>query len=157
SARRASCSTPTGSASPIPSSSCTPATPLPIPAFASSSPESSCTPKSSSSGRDGDRGRLGGLPQLDPVALRIGDPAEPADTLHVLRFPGHVRSLGAQLREHRIQVTDPEVEHGLLGAGPEIPGLGLERREYRRPGSLMPHAGLIGVQAQAIAIPRTEG
>ena len=30
--------------------------------------------------------RSGGLPQLHPVALRIGDPAEPADTLHVLRF-----------------------------------------------------------------------
>ena len=29
---------------------------------------------------------LGGLPQLDQVALRICDPAEPADTLHVLSF-----------------------------------------------------------------------
>ncbi len=46
--------------------------------------------------------RSGGLPQLDPVALGIGDPAEPADTLHVLRLFSHVRSLGAQLREHRI-------------------------------------------------------
>jgi hypothetical protein len=53
------------------------------------------------------------LPQLDPVALGIGDPAEPADTLHVLRLLSHVRSLGAQLREHRIQVADPEVEHGV--------------------------------------------
>src|SRR5437588_496401 len=59
------------------------------------------------------RVRSGGLPQLDPVVLRIGDPAEPADTLHVLRLFGHVRSLGAQLREHRIQIADPEVEHGL--------------------------------------------
>ena len=101
--------------------------------------------------------RSGGLPQLDPVALRIGDPAEPADTLHVLRLAGHVRSLGAQLREHRIQVADPEVEHGLLGAGPEVAGPGLERREYRRPGSLTPQAVLIGVQAQAIAIPRAQG
>ncbi|MEA2245369.1 MAG: hypothetical protein QOD24_4925 [Solirubrobacteraceae bacterium] len=39
--------------------------------------------------------RSGGLPQLDPIALRIGDPAESTDTLHVLRFFGHVRSLGA--------------------------------------------------------------
>ena len=30
--------------------------------------------------------RSGGLPQLDPIALGIGDPAEPADTLHVLRL-----------------------------------------------------------------------
>jgi hypothetical protein len=45
--------------------------------------------------------------QVDPIALRIGDPAESTDTLHVLRLFGHVRSLGAQLREHRIQVADP--------------------------------------------------
>ena len=101
--------------------------------------------------------RSGGLPQLDPIALRIGDPAEPADTLHVLRFVGHVRSHGAQLRDHRIQVADPEVEHGLLGAGPEVAGLRFERREHRRPGSLTPQAVLIRVQAQAIAIPRAQG
>ena len=103
------------------------------------------------------RTRSGGLPQLDPIALRIGDPAESADTLHVLRFLGHVRSLGGQLREHRIQVADPEVEHGLLGAGPEVAGPGLERREHRQAGSLTPQAVLIGVQAQAIAIPRAQG
>jgi hypothetical protein len=89
----------------------------------------------------------GGLPQLDPIALRIGDPAEPADALHALRFFGHLRSLGTQLREHRIQVADPEVEHRLLGAGAEVVGFGLERREHRRTGSLMPQAVLIGVQA----------
>jgi multicomponent Na+:H+ antiporter subunit D len=91
--------------------------------------------------------RSGGLPQLDPVALGIGDPAEPADALQVMRLFSHVRSLGAQLREHRIQVADPEVEHGLLGTGPEVAGLGLERREHRQPGSLTPLAVLIGVQA----------
>jgi len=48
-------------------------------------------------------------------------------------------------------------EHGLLGAGPEVAGPGLERREHRRPGSLTPQAILIGVQAQAIAIPRAQG
>src|SRR5215469_6088937 len=95
----------------------------------------------------------GGLPELDPVALGIGDPAEPADAFHVLRFFGHVRSLGAQLREHGVQVADPEVEHGLLGAGPEVPGFGLECREHRRPASLPPQAVVVGVQAQAIAVP----
>src|SRR4051812_10756148 len=50
----------------------------------------------------------GGLPELDPVALRIGHPAEPADSLHVLRLLRHVRALGAQLCEHRLQVADPE-------------------------------------------------
>ena len=89
----------------------------------------------------------GWLPQLDPIALRIGDPAESTDTLHFLGLFRHVRSLGAQLREHRIQVTDAKVEHGLLGARPEVVGLGLERREHRRPGNLAPQAVLIGVQA----------
>ena len=37
--------------------------------------------------------RSGGLPQLDPIALGIGDPAESTDTLHVLRLCSHVRSL----------------------------------------------------------------
>src|SRR5215831_19154764 len=171
SARRASRSTPTGSTSPTPSSNSTRRTPLPIPVSASNSPESSCTRRSSSGGRDVAPGNLvghqhvtacvktrsGGLPQLDPIALGIGDPAEPADTLHFLRFLIHVRSLAAQLRKHRIQVADPEVEHGLLGAGPEVAGPGLERREHRQPGPLTPHAVLIGVQAQAIAIPRTQG
>src|SRR5690349_9888401 len=103
------------------------------------------------------RMRLGGLPQLDPVTLGIGDPAEPADTLHLLGVLGHLRSFGTQLRDHRVQVADAEVEHRLLGAGPEVAGLGLERREYRRPGFLAPQAVLIGVQAQAIAVPRAQG
>ena len=84
-----------------------------------------------------------GLPQLDAIALRIGDPAEATDTVHVLLFFSHVRSFGAQLGEHRIQVADPEVEHGLLGAGPEVVGLGLECRKHRRPGSLRPKAAAV--------------
>src|SRR5215831_18846058 len=98
-----------------------------------------------------------GLPQLDPIALRIGDPAKPTDTFHVLSLLGHVRSLGAQLRKHRIQVADTEVEHGLLGAGAKVLGLGLEHREHCHPGFLTPQAVLIGVQPQAIAIPRPQG
>ena len=68
--------------------------------------------------------RSGRLAKLDAIAFRIGDPAEAADPFRLLRLLGDVRSVGAQLREHRIQVADPEVEHGLLGAGPEIVGFG---------------------------------
>src|SRR5215471_13518027 len=74
-----------------------------------------------------------------------------------MRLDGHVRSAGAQLLQHRIQVADPEVQHDLLGAGPEVGGPGLERREHRRPGSLTPQAVLIRVQAQAIATPPAQG
>jgi hypothetical protein len=53
--------------------------------------------------------------------------------------------------------VNPEVDHGLLGTGPEVVGLGLERREHRHPGFLTPPAVLIGLQAQEIAIPRVQG
>jgi hypothetical protein len=46
--------------------------------------------------------RSDGLPQFDPIPLRIGYPAEPTDPLHVLRLVGNVRSVVAQLREHRV-------------------------------------------------------
>src|SRR4051812_4312494 len=97
-----------------------------------------------------------GLPELDAIAVGIGNPAESTDTLHLLRFLGHARALGAQLREHRVQVANPEVEHRLLSARPEVVGLGLERREHRRAGCLVPQAVLIGVQSQAIAVPRAQ-
>src|SRR3569833_4755474 len=101
--------------------------------------------------------RSAGLPQFDPIALRISDPAESTDFLHLLGLLGHVRALGAQLGEHRVQVTDTEVEHRLLGAGAEVIGVGLERREHRRPDVLVPQAVLIGGQSQVIAIPGTQG
>jgi hypothetical protein len=37
----------------------------------------------------------GRLPEFDPVAFRISDPAESTDTVHSLRLVGHVRILGA--------------------------------------------------------------
>lgn len=42
------------------------------------------------------------LPQLYPIALGIGDPPESPDPGHLLDFRIHVRTLGAQLREHGI-------------------------------------------------------
>jgi hypothetical protein len=73
--------------------------------------------------------------------LGIGDPAESTDTLHVLRLFSQVRSLGAQLREHRIQVADPEVDHRLLSAGPfmalDEDGRIAEMSEYIDPGQLL--------------------
>lgn len=37
----------------------------------------------------------GRLPEFDAVALRVGDPAEAADAVHLLRLLGHVRARGA--------------------------------------------------------------
>src|SRR3954471_12061755 len=86
-----------------------------------------------------------GLPQLDAVALGIGDPAEPADAFHVLRLAVDISTLGPQLGEHRVEVADPEVDHRLLRAGPEVVGVGLERREHREAGVLLPRAVLVGL------------
>src|SRR5207244_35450 len=74
-----------------------------------------------------------------------------------LRFPGYVCAPGAQLGEHRIQVAGPEVEHRLLGGGPEVAGPGLEGREHRRAVALLPHAVLVGVQPQAVPVPGAQG
>src|SRR6202020_2061483 len=78
---------------------------------------------------------------------------------------GHSSTLGAPSNRFRagargatrIQVADPEVEHDLLGPGPEVVGLGLERREHRRPVFLTPEAVLIGVEAEGIAVPGAQG
>src|SRR5262249_23209454 len=51
----------------------------------------------------------------------------------------------------------PEVDHRLLGARPEVLGLRLERCEHRRPVLLVPEAILVGVKAEAIAVPGAEG
>src|SRR4051812_39615039 len=101
--------------------------------------------------------RSAGLPQLHPIALGISGPAESPDTVHVLGLFRYVGALGPQLRKHRVEVADAEVEHRLLGAGAEVLRVGLESREHRRSGFLMPHAVLVGLQAEAFAIPRTEG
>src|SRR6478735_12255657 len=72
------------------------------------------------SGTRGGSGSSLRLPELDAVALRVGHPAEPADAGHVLGLVRDLRPGGAQLREHRIQVADPEVQHRLLVAGAEV-------------------------------------
>lgn len=38
-----------------------------------------------------------GLPQLDAVPLRVGDPPEATDTFHVLDLVCHIRTLVSQL------------------------------------------------------------
>lgn len=81
----------------------------------------------------------------------IHDPAESTDTLRVLDVLGHVRSLGAQLREHRIQFAHPEVEDGLRGARPEVVGPG--DPDVANTGCPTPQAVLVSVQAQTGAVP----
>jgi hypothetical protein len=80
-----------------------------------------------------------GLPAGAARHAAVARATEPAgfrwDWLEATRAAG----IAALFDEHRIQVADPEVEHGLLGAGPEVAGPGLERREHRQPAFLTPH------------------
>ena len=89
--------------------------------------------------------RLCRLPQLDPIAFGVSHPRESPDPFHVLRLFSHVRALQAQLREHRVHIPDSEVDHGLLGSGPEVVGLGLERRKHGQSNHLTPQTDLIRV------------
>jgi hypothetical protein len=97
--------------------------------------------------------KSGRLPEFYPIALRISDPAESADALHGLRFVIHYRTPISQLREHRVQVPDPEVQHGLLGVRTEVVGPGLKCREDRKSLPLTPYTVVIGVKPQEIPLP----
>jgi hypothetical protein len=44
----------------------------------------------------------------------------------------------------------------LLRGRPEVVGIGLERRENRATGLLTPQAVLVGVQTEAVAVPRAQ-
>jgi AcrR family transcriptional regulator len=107
-----------------------------------------------------DRSRKGlrsGLPELDPVALRVDDPAESAHALEVLHLGRDLGPVTAQLGQHGVQVADPEVEHGLLGGRAEVVGVGRERRERGDARLRMPDAVLVGVEAEGLAVPGPEG
>jgi hypothetical protein len=97
------------------------------------------------------------VPQLDPVPLRIGNPTESADTFHDLHVINDVGALGSQLREHGIEVVNPEVDHRRLGAGAEVVGLIFERGEDSRARRLVPQAVVIGVQAQNLSVSVAKG
>src|SRR3954454_4872816 len=99
---------------------------------------------------------LARLPQLDPIALRIDDPTEATHALHLLRLVGYVCPLAPQLRKHRVEVANPEVEHGLLLVRSEVAGPGLERCKHRRAGFRIPQTVLVCVQPEAVSVPRPE-
>ncbi len=101
----------------------------------------------------GGDGALGGLPELDAVALGIGDPAEAADAFHLLDVVDDIGALVAELGEHGVEVADPEVEHGLLRSRPEVVGPGFERREDGGARLLLPQAVLVGIEAEAVPVP----
>ena len=68
------------------------------------------------------------LPELDPVALRIGGPAEAAE-LVLLDLLVDLHARGTKLVEHGVEVADREVGHVLLLRGPVV-GVRLERRPH---------------------------
>jgi hypothetical protein len=71
--------------------------------------------------------RSGGLVQRDPIALRIGDPAESTDTLHTCVF-SDARSFAPNCARIASR-SRTRSRAGLLGAGPEVLGLGLQSHE----------------------------
>lgn len=99
------------------------------------------------------RGR--GFPQLEAVSFGVCGVAETSDTSlgdHLVPDGG---SGGVELREHLVEVGDPEVEHSLLFGASEIPCVLGERGEDRRPGFLPPDfLGSIG-DAEVVRVPFT--
>src|SRR2546427_7179295 len=100
----------------------------------------------------------GRLPQLDPVALRIGDPSDPTVRVLVsLVVDGH--ALSGQLPEHAIEVVNPVVDHA---GRREVARLGRKERPHRAPHALGPReltplehrpALLLDGDSEVLAIP----
>src|SRR5262245_57028068 len=111
--------------------------------------------RASGSGRRVERLRRG-LPELDPVPVGIFHPAEPAEALHRLDVVDDDGAAGPHLGEHRVEVTDAEVDHDPLLAPAEVLGVVRERRPYRRARLLAPDAVLllgVRVDPERLAVP----
>jgi hypothetical protein len=102
-------------------------------------------------------GSVGGLPEFDPVSLRISDPPEFADAVEILSFGPYVGPEIAKLRHHGVQITDSKVEHGLLGARSEVVGVDLEGRENGGTHLLVPETVLVGLEAETLSVPGAQG
>src|ERR1700760_3616328 len=92
------------------------------------------------------------LPELDPIVLGICNPTEATDTVHLLDRLVHVGALGAQLNEHRIEVSHAKVQHRLPVSRSEIVGLGFKRRKHGRTRLLVQETVLVGPHSKAIAV-----
>lgn len=77
-------------------------------------------------GRDVQDPLLGGLPELNGIALRIGELGESAVGIH-LCVDGHIDPVSAKLPHDRVEVPDAEVEpqpEGPSGAPSKVLGNG---------------------------------
>ena len=75
--------------------------------------------------------------------------------LKASKYTTLVSLAGLPNREHRIQVADPEVEHGLLGAGPEAARTrrdGHGRHRVLRPGRRRPMDVVVALLTLSIAL-----
>lgn len=104
--------------------------------------------------------RFGRFPELDGIALRIVRSRKPA-VRKGLGIDLHTDPGGLKLRDHRIEVTDPEIDHPLLFRPPEIFRAVIERRKNGHPGVLLPATRLIAVgnriYAEVFLIPARQG
>src|SRR5262249_18078214 len=76
-------------------------------------------------------------PELEPVSLRVGRPAEPAEVAVVLDSVLHRRAGRAELGQQGVEVPDAIIHHERRRARTEILGV----RRKRRPRRLFPCRG----------------
>jgi len=81
------------------------------------------------------------LPELDAMALRIGDPSE-APVLVLMPLVRDLYALGTQLREERVEIIEAVVKHERGVARTEVGRVLLEER---------PHGGADASRIVAIA------
>src|SRR5439155_1811839 len=93
------------------------------------------------------------LPQLEPIALRVGGPAETAVWPVVDAFID-VRACPAELRQHRVQILHPVVDHVCAR---EVVGLSCERRPdggaRLAPRESVATPGRVYFDAEVVAVP----
>jgi hypothetical protein len=101
-------------------------------------PEAAClAPDPAEGNARGVASALRRLPQFDRIAVRIGKVGKAAIRLR-LRMELYSDAGLFELRDHGVEIPDPEIDHPLTRGVAKIVGVGGKWREDRRPGLLLP-------------------